>query len=238
MNRSSRALRSHRHWSVEPNPFRTAAVRPGKISFYCDDESLIDQLAESFLEHGSGQILGEHGSGKSTLVSSLVQRLQTRFQSTHHLRFVRPEFADRLGSVRSTFRHRRTASRQLRQTLATCSHNTLLVIDGAEQLSALAYHQLLHAIARTPVCVLATSHRKMRRMPVLFQTKMSPPVIRKLTRRQVQRASSVVRNIVEADLASRDLDMIDNLRDYWFDLYDLVQPHLQPCDSYREQQCG
>ncbi len=59
-----------------------------------------------------------------------------------------------------------------------------------------------------------------------------------LTLWQVRQASIAVRSLVENDLRSRNLASIGNLRDYWFELYDLVQPHLQPCNAYREQHCG
>ena len=113
-----------------------------------------------------------------------------------------------------------------------------MVIDGAEQLSVLAYHQMIGSIDRKKIAVLATSHRKLSCLPILFRSQISSEMIRDLTRRLVRRSSVVVRNLVEADLASRDLDTINNIRDYWFELYDIVQPYLQLGDSYREQQRG
>lgn len=234
MDRSSRSIQSHQHWSIESNPFRTAAVRPGAIPFCCDDEALMDQLIDLFLRQRSGQILGQHGSGKSTLVSSLVARLKPNFRSTQHLCFVRCESGHRLASLR----HSRSVSKQLRKALKTCSPNTLLVVDGAEQLSLLAFQQLLTSIAGERVSVLVTSHQKMRGIPVLYRTRIRPRMIYDLTLWQVRQASIAVRSLVENDLRSRNLASIGNLRDYWFELYDLVQPHLQPCNAYREQHCG
>ena len=239
MNRVSGPVLVGGHQALEPNPFRTAAVRPGAIPFlggqsHAGDSLFVESLAATFLNQRSGQILGDHGSGKSTLVSSLLEYLQPSFHGVQHLCFVRPEFTRPWHATR----HCQRVSKQLRQTLANCSADTLLVIDGAEQLSVLAYRQMIGSIGSKSIAVLATSHRKLRGMPVLFRAETNPSTIRELTRRQVRRSSDMIRNLVEADLMSRDLETISNLRDYWFELYDLVQPYLQLGDAYREQQCG
>jgi energy-coupling factor transporter ATP-binding protein EcfA2 len=221
--------------ALEPNPFRTAAVRPGEIGFrFPNDSPLIENLADTFLRGRCGQIIGSHGSGKSTLVSSLLQLLHNDFPNHQQLCFVSPESTNRW----AMYSHRRSIANKLRQAIAASSTNALLVIDGAEQLSFRAYLDLMRAMGRKQIAVLATSHRPLFRLPILFQTYTSAALIHELTSQQVKHCSATIRKLVEANLMQRDLEAVSNVRDYWFDLYDLVQPHLQPCDAYREQICG
>ena len=60
------------------NPFSSRATRPGALSYEFLDgggtASLIETLAGN---NWWGEILGEHGSGKSTLVHSLEEPLRT-----------------------------------------------------------------------------------------------------------------------------------------------------------------
>ena len=61
------------------NPFCTSRIRPGALPFQfapgCSAAALVDRLAEL----GSrAQIVGPHGSGKSTLIMALIDELASR----------------------------------------------------------------------------------------------------------------------------------------------------------------
>src|SRR5437764_10280820 len=62
---------------MSSNPFATRFIRPGAIPFLFLDgdsaEAIIERLKAN---HWRGQIVGEHGSGKSTLVATLIPLLE------------------------------------------------------------------------------------------------------------------------------------------------------------------
>ena len=62
---------------AERNPFATRFVRPGVIPYRFDDRRTVADLVATLREHGwRGEIIGPHGSGKSTLVQTLIPALQ------------------------------------------------------------------------------------------------------------------------------------------------------------------
>ena len=217
---------------VESNPFRTSVVRPGAIAYQTSPQetlSFTEGLIARLRQHRGGSIVGPHGSGKSTLVHSLVQAWSQQPVDGHpvscqHLCFVMPASP----SFRDRWRHRRSLSERLRdhlsRTVPAEDAETLWVVDGAEQLSFLAYRHLIRTAKQQRLTLLATSHQPLPGLPVLHRTETSEAMIRQLTRDRIAHASAPVRSIVEADMNARDLSAITNVRDYWFDLYDIVGP--------------
>jgi hypothetical protein len=63
--------------TIHDNPFATRYVRPGRIDYRFqagqDAERLIERLRS---QHWWGEIVGPHGSGKSTLVETLCEQLE------------------------------------------------------------------------------------------------------------------------------------------------------------------
>lgn len=222
--------------TIEPNPFRTAAVRPGSIPFH--NESAIEPLAVELHRRRVGQIVGRHGSGKSTLVAALANRISHDFEHILRVCLVKPVQAE----WRTAYRHRRQVAKSIDaaviQAMSTPHQRSLIIVDGAEQMRSWNYWRFLRRIRRSGIACLLTSHRPLMQVPVLFQTRLRPDMIHDLTLNQVQRSSPIVGGLVRRDLSMRDLESVENLRDYWFELYDVVQPHLQPCPAYREQHCG
>ena len=224
------------HQTIEPNPFRTAVVRPGSIPFH--DETAVESLAQKFCQHRVGQIVGQHGSGKSTLVASLEHRVRDRFENVQRICLVQPEINSRLSALRHGFHVAKTVhSVASERTPQECKH-FLIIVDGAEQMLTWTRWRFLSRIRRSGVACLLTSHRPLVQVPVLFKTQVTAELVTQLSMNQVRKSSPLVRELVRQDLSLRDLETVNNLRDYWFELYDVVQPHLQSCPAYREQRCG
>ncbi|HEX4148756.1 MAG TPA: hypothetical protein VHY20_07205, partial [Pirellulales bacterium] len=126
------------------NPFATRYVRPGAIAYrWPPGESaaaLVDRLAAC---GWWGEIAGPHGSGKSTLLAALVQPLQTAGRRV--LMFTLEEGMRRLPAGR--------------KRLAAASRETLVIVDGYEQLSAWARWALKFACRRRRCGLLVSTHR-------------------------------------------------------------------------------
>ena len=146
------------------NPFATRFVSPGCIPYFFSSPEETDQI----LDRGEasfwrGQILGPHGSGKTTLVRHLQPLLKDKFDSIKHL-IIRGRSSVQLchepsgviSAVKST-----TAKHWSRQ---------LIVIDGVERLSWLQRRLLISHCQRRGNGLIVTTHRRLAWLPVLYRT--------------------------------------------------------------------
>jgi hypothetical protein len=187
---------------AETNPFSTRYVRPGALPFEFlngeSAESVISRLREN---DWRGEIIGPHGSGKSTLVAALLGELKVagRKPRLH-------TFHD--GIVRSA----KLTPEALGLDLAA-----VLILDGYEQFS-LWQKLRVRRICQSAGCgLLVTSHTPTS-LPPLYRTCVTPElterVFARLTR---QRPALVTTSELHASLAARN----GNLREALFDLYDI-----------------
>ena len=152
--------------------------------------------------HWKGQIIGPHGSGKSALLATLLPALE----ADRRLRCVALHAGERWLNFR-------------RQDWAELSANSLLVIDGYEQLGGLARWFVWCQCRRRRCGLLATAHRDVG-LPTLL--KMSP---------QLDLAIDLVRGLLPPDnRAIHDVEIETawrrrggNVRETLFDLYDLFE---------------
>ena len=63
-------------------------------------------------------------------------------------------------------------------------------------------------------------------MGILYQTAVDVMLINSLVNGLLKDASPQVVEIVAAELEKRDLARLTNVRDLWFELYDIVQDYL------------
>jgi len=72
------------------NPFSTRFLAPGKCRFVGLDEQTLNGLAEKLIQqNGNGQIVGPHGTGKTTLTFELQKRMAELSDTGDNYRFVR-----------------------------------------------------------------------------------------------------------------------------------------------------
>ena len=102
----------------------------------------------------------------------------------------------------------------------------LLVIDGIEQLCHRDQKQLIQKTQRQNIFLLATSHQPVCKMGILYQTAVDAMLVNSLVNGLLKDASPQVVEIVAAELEKRDLARLTNVRDLWFELYDIVQDYL------------
>ena len=179
------------------NPFSFRQVT--KIPYFFPSgtqEDTLSLLAKRFEQCGRiGQIVGPHGTGKSTLLEALSQQLSGPV-------------------IKIVLRDRQ---RRLPLDFAEChDKNCIVIIDGYEQLSVCSRVWLWWKRRRFGFGLLITVHRPIFGWPVLYETAPN----RETYKRIVQ---TLLKN--EAEMDSRMLESLftkhqGNLREIFLELYD------------------
>lgn len=184
------------------NPFATRFVRPDAATYLPLQTPPIEELVGRFRELGRrAQILGPHGVGKSTLLASLVRELRDEGEDVHALTL-------HLGD--------RRLPPEFEKSLAW-SAESIVVIDGAEQLSWLRRRALVSKATKSGAGLLLTTHANLG-LPTLCElvprAEDAVAVARRLDPKEV-----VSDDDVRAAFARRKGD----LRETLFDLFDLYR---------------
>ncbi len=214
---------------ITSNPFSTRFVRPGAMLYrfagnrYGTVHPAV-ALAADLRNSPIGLIVGPHGSGKSTLLATLMPTLKSHYPA------IAPVQLSATASSRwlAQLFHLRRMSSLVSAHQRTLIDGGLIVIDGAEQLSRLAWLRIVSTARRRRQTVLATSHRELDGGDVLFRTGNTPAMVRWLTESLIAEAPEPTVALVSKELSRRDLSKLTNVRELWFELYDVVQPSLRP----------
>ncbi len=220
--------------AAHENPFATRFIEPGALEYAFFGEGSLDRLVQEFFGtcHGRAAIVGPHGSGKTTLLHSLVPRIGNiqvyrDLANPDTSRFLNE--SKPASSVTKNIRWFRLSaqardSRQVLNDRQQWDRNSIVVVDGFEQMPIWRRYVVRWLTRRCGAGLLVTAHSKPVGLPVLWQTSVTP-----------QSAEYVVRTLlanrqidVERLLASPEWGTIrgkwdDNLREALFDLYDLVE---------------
>ena len=177
--------------SRDANPFATCWTRPGALPWRGDIPTIVQTLRRS---EWRGQIVGPHGSGKSTLVRALIEPL--RQAGKRPMLFDALDDADIDGDV--------------------------LLVEAFERLPWRERWRRTTAWRRAGVGFVVTTHRTMRSwftpLHVVAQTKPDEAIVAELFQRLTKsRPTPVGLADALASFASRDGD----LRETWFDLHAL-----------------
>ncbi len=187
--------------SRHANPFATCWTRPGALPFQfptgVSAEQLVVQLAAT---NWRGEIVGPHGSGKSTLVETLKPHLAAAGRS--------------LACITLREGQRRLPTDFVRKSLA--SARPLLIVDGYEQLSWLSRILLTWRCRRGAAGLLVTSHTPIGH-PLLYRTRANLQLVEQLVSTLTASNSSPVS---AADVVASHACHGSNLRELLFALYD------------------
>lgn len=194
------------------NPFASHHVRPGALPFlFADDQSAASLVARLAAHRWRGQIVGPHGTGKSTLLETLLPELQSRGREvvllTHRGgRLRRRQASTDAGSGRR-FRF---------------SQRTQVVIDGFERL-ALPARLFWRVLCRLQGAgLLVTAHRRVG-LPTLYETRSSPALARQIVARLLREKDASSASITPDDVAGAFERHEGNVRDALFALYDIYE---------------
>ena len=162
------------------NPLSMSQVSGGRFPYLFNDDSKSDILLRICQENRwVGQIVGPHGSGKTTLTHWLVEHCESAFSSVVHitLRGIRPRQIQR----------RETKLFQL--DLPAEQQRRLFVVDGIERLPWWQRRLLIHALlneggserqSKIDNGLLVTTHRQLPGLKVLYQTKFDVVTLQRI----------------------------------------------------------
>ena len=185
--------------ATEVNPFSFRHVT--SLTYFFPPETTPALLAERFEHCGqAAQIIGPHGTGKSTLLETLVQRLKPPVYKTvlrDHQRRLSADFFE------------------------YCSKNCVVVIDGYEQLSALSRWRLWLKRRRLGFKLLITAHRPVFGWPILYETAPDRETYNRILQTLLENETKN-----ETRIDSQMFDLLytkhhGNMRRILLDLYDL-----------------
>ena len=192
------------------NPFSTRAVRPGAIvyRFPSDDslESLLSRLSEN---HWWGEIVGIHGSGKSTLIQTLREALPNAGKEVHQFTLSRGE------------RRLPTAAAD---EMSHWDEQTQVVVDGFEQLGWWQ-RRALKRICRGRGCGLLITAHKSFGFPPVFTATTSLGLTEQLVFALLpDHATNHISTAIIEEAFGRHAG---NVREVFFDLYDRYEQHAR-----------
>ena len=188
--------------AVPSNPFSTRFIRPGALDFLFPPGQTTATLVENLREHGwQGQILGPHGSGKSTLVAALLPALEAAGRKVR----------------RQGPRARGQGADELSAT--SLDTDTQVVIDGFEQLTWWSRRKLKQTCVSRGAGLLVTTHKDLG-LPTLYRTEPSLELTRAIVARLL---SPDDETITADDIAQAFTAAGGNLRETLFALFDVYQ---------------
>ncbi len=184
------------------NPFASHHIRPGAVPFLFPADQSLSQILERFRSSGwRGQIVGGHGTGKSTLLVALARALEA---ADHVVRFEQlPAGRQRLPAG---LLHWEPGSSPL-------DRPPILLLDGAERLWPWSRWWLGRQLRRQGWGLIAAAHRPLG-LSTLYRTRPTPELASRVIAHLAAEAS------VPADLATRLRRRGGDLRAVLFDLYD------------------
>jgi len=186
------------------NPFSTRWTSPGAIPYQFGESDGLDRLIKRFAQAGCyGQIIGPHGTGKSTLLATLVANLEGAGREVVRIQLHR-------GDRRLPISRRESTN---------WNDRTIVVIDGFEQLGLISRLWIVRACRRRSCGLLVTAHTGAG-LPLVWETRVS-----------TERAWSIVASLLGDEASSlwqEDTQRLlaehgGNLRDTLFALYDLYE---------------
>ena len=202
---------------MSSNPFSSRFIQPGAMAYEFFGRGSIQSLSNEFLALRSrrGMIVGPHGTGKSTLLDALQQDFLTRFPD--------------IPLVHERFTRTPDSSRGQRVSASDWPRDSIVILDGYEQVSLWSRWWLQRASRQKRIRLLVTAHESLRSFDLLWRTSVDD-----------QSAEWIVKNMLQIS-NQKDLDANlqlllsskewlgsraqhgQNIRETLFDMYDWWQ---------------
>lgn len=219
------------------NPLATRYVAPGRLAWIDYENAELSHLVDRFLRFNRrGQIVGVHGSGKTSLLENLVPLLGTvvfRADGFCSQRFRTDFQLDSKSIVWLTLRKGSQVMEFLNQLLRIEQFQGILVLDGFEQLNWWRRYRLIRWTNRQRCGLLVTTHRQVR-MPLLCRTRVTSEVARLVLAQACDQAlvdSSLFKRFDDLDWSEMLRKHHGNLRECMMELYDYFENTLREADT-------
>lgn len=191
------------------NPFATRWVRPGAIEYRFEGSESIDSLIHQLRQNAwRGAIIGPHGTGKSTLVQTLLPALVAAGREPVTIQL-------RDGEMQNSL-----CANEISQAATRCQQvGVVVIVDGYEQLNWFARLRLHWQCRRASCGLIVTAHQRIW-LPTLWQTQPTAEMVCKLVRSALPNHGNSISSdeIVNAYNRHRG-----NVRETFFELYDLFE---------------
>lgn len=176
------------------NPFSTKFTRPGAIAYQCAPGKSLSYYADCFLSNDCrGQVVGPHGTGKSTFVISLQKELISRG----------------LDVILITLH---SSDKSELNRMDALQSGSILFLDGFEQLPFWRRFRIIQSTLWRKIGLLTTSHVSFG-LPTLLETGVDLETAQNLVR-------TLTGSDPPENLQSLLTKHNGNLREVFFDLYD------------------
>lgn len=202
---------------AESNPFATRFIRPGAIEYLFPPGQSAAALVEKLAQQGwCSEIVGPHGSGKSSLVAALIPEL-TRAGRKLVRRVIRldADGSSEPGGVE-------VVPPKYAAVMAGSKRwdgQTLLILDGMEQLSWWWRRRVRAECRRRGTGLLVTTHQPLD-LPLLCRTQPSESLAQEVVASLLDNRQSPVSR---TDVAAAFKASGGNIREMLFALYDVHQ---------------
>ncbi len=218
----------------QPNPFCTRFVRPGAIEYRfqrpregsAQGKGSSQRFVEALLAARFGLIVGPHGTGKSTLLQTLMPALRAQFNRVEAITLHAPGAVGPMAS----WRHQLAIANGALKSCWRVAPGGLLVVDGVEQLGIVGSRLLRIAAGRSRY-LLGTSHQPVAGWRELWRTELTADMVQSLTEELLVAADPRVVSAVRDTLWRQRHRRVENLRDLWFDLYDVASESASAAET-------
>ncbi len=192
---------------IPSNPFSTNRIRPGAIPYiFSPKENAASLIARLRANDWRGQIIGAHGTGKSSLLAALMPEIA---RAGRH-----PILVTLHDGERSFAAHQ--------GEIAQATVETVLIVDGFEQLAFWNRWRLRAFCRRRASGLLVTAHASVG-LPTLITTVVERSTAEMVLQSLLPQATADDRAELHKALAAHG----GNLREALFDLYDLHELRRQ-----------
>jgi DNA replication protein DnaC len=230
------------------NPFSTKNTSPGKIPYYFNKGNFslfhktVSNVRDNFHTSKDGdlqqlyqglsylyskfsefeyrsQIIGQHGSGKTTLLVSFMSFLE----NCNH-KIISVILHDNEQKLPKSFweDYKKTKKWLKTQNEINQKKTPIVVIDGSEQLLASQRRKILQLCTTDRLGILVTTHKPIKQIPVLFQTKTSPEILEMVVNYLLKKNGQTL-PFDQSQYFTLLEQHHGNIRDILFSLYDLYE---------------
>lgn len=197
------------------NPFATRFTRPGAIGYlFPPGQSAVGTLDLLRNNDWWGEIVGPHGSGKSSLLAELLPLLEA---TGRHVNLYSLHQGDRKLPISKS-------------DVAAWSADTQVVVDGYEQLSWWSKRRLQSWVKARQAGLLITAHQPMG-LPSLFSTRPTLDLARQIVARLLAGSTDGTGVPSHEDIDAAYAAHGANLREMLFSLYDVYQQKQKTNDQ-------